>query len=173
MRRKHPNWRAFYIQRRGAKKRGISFKLTFEEWLIIWNDSGHLHERGHKRGQYVMARYGDKGAYEKMNVRIILAGENVAEWCKGKPLSTEHRKKVSDTKRGSKLSAKHRRRISEAQIGRIVSKETREKIRRGNLGKKRSAETRRKVSAAKKGRPWSTARRISQEKRKSQFREHL
>lgn len=63
-----------------ARKRGIEFKLTFEEWFKIWTDSDHLHERGTKRGQYVMARNGDQGAYEVGNVRIVTTTENVREW---------------------------------------------------------------------------------------------
>lgn len=69
----------FKNQRSGATWRGISFELTFEEWLNIWVDSGHLHERGPRKGQYVMARFGDKGPYAIGNVRIITVEENNAE----------------------------------------------------------------------------------------------
>lgn len=62
-----------------AKGRGVPFLLTFEEWFHIWKASGHWHESGTRRGQYNMARYGDKGGYEVGNVRIITAEENVAE----------------------------------------------------------------------------------------------
>lgn len=75
---------AFWNKRSDANFRGIEFLLTFEEWLEIWEASGHLHERGRKRGQYVMARYGDKGPYAVGNVKIITAGENVAEVRQGK-----------------------------------------------------------------------------------------
>jgi hypothetical protein len=54
--------------------------MTFEEWLQIWQDSGHLHERGPRKGQYVMCRYGDKGAYKRGNVRVASVEENIAEW---------------------------------------------------------------------------------------------
>jgi hypothetical protein len=49
----------------GAEKRGIEFRLTFEEWFFIWLTSGHLHERGKGKNKYCMARNGDKGAYER------------------------------------------------------------------------------------------------------------
>jgi hypothetical protein len=62
-----------------AKLRGIPFRLTYEQWLKIWEDSGHLHERGTRRGQYVMARNGDKGPYAIGNVRIVTAIENIHE----------------------------------------------------------------------------------------------
>ncbi len=69
----------FGVQRRGAKKRGIAFHLTFEEWWDIWQSSGHWHERGKSKGQYCMARYGDEGDYEVGNVKIIPFGDNVRE----------------------------------------------------------------------------------------------
>jgi hypothetical protein len=62
-----------------AKRRNIPFLLTYEQWLRIWQQSGHLHERGCKRGQYVMARFGDTGPYSVDNVKIILVGDNHAE----------------------------------------------------------------------------------------------
>ena len=62
-----------------AAKRGVPFRLTFEEWLNIWSESGHLHERGRHAGDYVMARFGDAGAYEVGNVKIIPHIENIKE----------------------------------------------------------------------------------------------
>jgi hypothetical protein len=62
-----------------AKQRGIPFLLTFEQWLQIWTDSGHLDERGAHKGEYVMARYGDSGAYEVGNVDIVTAEKNCSE----------------------------------------------------------------------------------------------
>ena len=47
----------FWHHKFGARKRGISFLLTFDEWWKIWQDSGHWEERGTKGGQYVMARF--------------------------------------------------------------------------------------------------------------------
>ena len=47
-----------------AECRGIEFCLTFEEWIAIWLESGHLDERGCRSGCYVMARHDDKGPYK-------------------------------------------------------------------------------------------------------------
>lgn len=69
----------FTTQRHDAKRRGVIWLLTYEEWLKIWMDSGHWHERGCKKGQYVMARYGDKGPYAVDNVRIVLVETNNSE----------------------------------------------------------------------------------------------
>lgn len=89
-----------------AKRRGIPFRLTFEEWLGIWMASGRFNQRGNRRGYYVMARYGDRGAYEVGNVRIILFEDNAREY-----------RPTLDAK--TRTAAAHR--------GKIVSAETREK----------------------------------------------
>jgi hypothetical protein len=68
--------RAFNGQKRNAKKRGIEWRLQYWEWLQIWEESGHWHERGKNAGEYVMARHGDKGPYEYGNVKIITADAN-------------------------------------------------------------------------------------------------
>src|SRR6266508_1085025 len=67
---------AFRSQRSGAKRRDVPFLLTFYEWNIIWRASGHLDERGCHRGQYVMARDGDKGPYVVGNVEITRVEKN-------------------------------------------------------------------------------------------------
>jgi hypothetical protein len=72
--------RAFSHHKASAKWRGIPFRLTFEEWLDIWTSSGHLSERGCRVGEYVMARLGDRGAYELGNVQIITNTENLRQY---------------------------------------------------------------------------------------------
>ena len=62
--------RKYYMHAYNAALRGVSFLLSFDEWWEIWQQSGHWHERGPYRGQYVMARYADQGAYEIGNVQI-------------------------------------------------------------------------------------------------------
>lgn len=69
----------FEGQRKSAGGRGIGFELTYEQWLQIWLDSGHLHERGRRRGQYVMARNGDIGPYALGNVHITTQEGNNRE----------------------------------------------------------------------------------------------
>ena len=114
-----PHWSAFRAHRHGAKARGIKFLLTFEEWLTIWNNSGHLHERGQHRGQYCMARYGDRGPYAIGNVKIILTAANTREGCLGKPRPDIRGQKNGNSRerqikrRGtSKLPRDHRAAIS-------------------------------------------------------------
>jgi hypothetical protein len=70
---------AFTSHKADAKRRGIPFKFTFESWLEFWEKSGKIPQRGHGKGKYVMARFGDKGAYSVGNVKIILFEENSKE----------------------------------------------------------------------------------------------
>jgi hypothetical protein len=64
----------FRQHRSNAKRRGIGFFLTFDQWWTIWKKSGMYEHRG--RGGFVMARFDDDGAYEVDNVEIISASEN-------------------------------------------------------------------------------------------------
>lgn len=70
-------------QKRGAKKRGIAWDLTFEQWWLIWQESGHWNERGTTAGKnYVMARHGDVGPYAVENVAIIPHVQNTRDGLK-------------------------------------------------------------------------------------------
>ena len=60
-----------------AKKRGIEFDLTFDEWWDIWN--GHFSQRGRVSGCMQMCRTGDAGGYELGNVRIDTIEANQKE----------------------------------------------------------------------------------------------
>jgi len=126
----------FGRQRTQAAKRGIPFLLSFEEWLQIWIESGHLQERGRRKHQYVMARLGDAGAYEVGNVKIITAHENKLEqrhpWI-GRRHSAETRKKISAGKIGNKNGRGNK--------GRTFSPATIEKMRLARIGQKRDPET--------------------------------
>jgi hypothetical protein len=51
---------------------------------MIWQDSGHLHERGVHGGEWVMSRPGDIGAYEAGNVKIVHCETNNSEAARGK-----------------------------------------------------------------------------------------
>jgi hypothetical protein len=80
--RYHQGRRAFREHRDSAKRRGIEFLFTFEEWRKWWED--HLgpdwqKKRGRRKGQYVMARFEDKGPYAIWNVKCILHEDNLRE----------------------------------------------------------------------------------------------
>jgi hypothetical protein len=120
---------------RRAFRDGTPFKLAFDEWMKIWLDSGHLMNRGIQEGQYVMGRYGDKGAYELTNVSIITQAQNTSDGNRGSPRRGP-RLKQSIAMKDQKKSAEHKLRIGEAQkaswaLGerpRVASLETRQKM---------------------------------------------
>jgi hypothetical protein len=71
--------RYFYNQRDSAKRRGISFELSYIEWLDIWESSKKLEQRGRGKGKYCMMRNNDIGSYSKENVKIGLFEQNASE----------------------------------------------------------------------------------------------
>lgn len=71
-----PPRQAFLVQRHQAGLRKIEWQLEYWEWLQIWQDSGHLHERGKRHGEWVMARKGDIGPYSAENVKIVRCETN-------------------------------------------------------------------------------------------------
>jgi hypothetical protein len=69
----------FNRQRRTAKQRGIEWRIDFWDWYRIWQDSGHLSERGRCKGSYQMCRSGDIGPYASSTVRIDRMEVNASE----------------------------------------------------------------------------------------------
>jgi hypothetical protein len=69
----------FNMQKYTAARRGILFEFSFDQWWAIWESSGLWLERGRRKNQFVMARFGDKGPYALGNVEIITRGENSAQ----------------------------------------------------------------------------------------------
>ncbi len=76
---------AYNSQRCTAGRRGIDWQLTKTQWLQIWVQSGHLHERGNRKGQFVMARLNDTGPYALGNIGIQPVEDNVRTmlWLRG------------------------------------------------------------------------------------------
>ena len=70
---------AFRVQRACAKRRGIAWEFTFEQWMAVWAASGQFSNRGRNKGQFVMARDGDAGPYAPGNVSIILHSRNMSD----------------------------------------------------------------------------------------------
>ena len=68
--------KAYDDQKRHAETRGIAWEFEYEEWLEMWLLSGKWKERGRKKDQYVMCRFGDVGAYSPRNCYIDLVDNN-------------------------------------------------------------------------------------------------
>lgn len=108
----------YWAQLDQAKRRGISWLFTFETWFKVWSDSGHLHERGRRKGQYVMARFGDRGPYSVDNVKITTVEENSIE-----ANFPTHR----EIRRGYKQSDAAKEKIRLKALGRVRSEEAKQK----------------------------------------------
>ena len=123
-----PDWREVFTKqeladamskykahRKNAKAREVDFKISFDDWMDIWWKSGQWGTRG--RGQSVMMRFGDLGAYEVGNVRIGTQSQNAKEAnigakrprqpdyvspLLGRPLTEQHKQAVSRGAKGRK-----------------------------------------------------------------------
>jgi hypothetical protein len=61
----------------------IEMRLSFDEWLTIWMDSGKIDSMGSGRGGYVLCRVGDLGHYEVGNVFVASGLDNVLDAYEG------------------------------------------------------------------------------------------
>lgn len=67
-------------KRVNAKKEGIGFELSFEEYCILVKEAGlKSSQLGFTGDKYVLARYNDTGPYKYGNCRFITQKENHAE----------------------------------------------------------------------------------------------
>lgn len=70
---------AFHQQRKNAASRGIEWCFTFAQWHEVWEQSGHLAERGRGADAYCMSRKNDSGPYAPWNVTIKTNAQNSSE----------------------------------------------------------------------------------------------
>lgn len=68
--------KAFQDQRQAAKKRGIPFLFTRDEWWAWWQVDGRWDRRGSRAHNLCMARKGDVGPYSAENVYPATMAEN-------------------------------------------------------------------------------------------------
>ena len=92
---------------------------------------------------------------------------------KGKPMSEESKKKLSEAhkgksvwNKGKKLSEETKKKLSETHKGKKLSEEARKKMSEAHKGKHHSEETKKKLSEANKGKPsWNKGKKMSKETR--------
>ncbi len=71
--------RRYSTQRQHAKRRGIEFKFTFDDWLAWWIGKlgpVWLSKRGRLSEKFCMARRDDEGPYHPDNVMCITIEQN-------------------------------------------------------------------------------------------------
>ena len=114
--------RQFYTdQRFNAKKRGIEWYFTFQEWVRWWKSKlgpDWMAKRGKRRGQYVMARKGDKGPYAIWNVTCQLSSHNHYDYKHNKKIDKKTAKLIYVSNEKSVLLSK-RFGLSRAHIRKI------------------------------------------------------
>lgn len=66
--------RAFWQQRTNAKRRGIEWRLTLQQWLEFWGED--LDRRGRGRHELGMQRPCDSGPYAPDNIRKGTPADN-------------------------------------------------------------------------------------------------
>ena len=72
--------RRYCNKRVNAKKEGIEFELSFEEYCTLVKEAGlKSSQLGFTGDNYVLARYGDNGPYRYGNCRFITQQENCNE----------------------------------------------------------------------------------------------
>lgn len=69
----------YNVHKQDAKRRGIAFNFSFEEWSDWWERDDRWSRRGRGSGKLVMARFGDQGPYEPGNVYCATHGQNAAD----------------------------------------------------------------------------------------------
>lgn len=85
-------------QRRNAKRRGIAWDFTFEDWVRWWETElgpEWISKRGKGKGKYCMSRLKDKGPYITWNVRCILYEVNSIDGMVGRRRSEVAKIKTS------------------------------------------------------------------------------
>ena len=107
------------------------------------------------KAEYNLANGGDGGNGE--------ANKGRAPWSKGKHLSDEHKRKISESNKGKHISEEQKRHHSEVMKGRTawnkgksgyLSEESRKKISEANKGRHHSEEWKKRMSETISGKHW-------------------
>ena len=142
------------------KKYGIE---NFEKFFITWTYS---EKDACEKEKLWIDEYRSRG---KAEYNITDGG--IGGSAKGKNVSEETRKKLSEShkgqtpwNKGKHHSEETKKKISEAQKGKMLSEEAKNKLSEYNKGKKLSEETKKKISECKKGKHHSekTKKKLSE-----------
>lgn len=129
----------YRAHRQNARVRGISFRLTFDQWWRLWKRSGKWKQRGQRSEQYCMARPGDQGAYEIGNVMICRNKENRADRNQNYPLQGENNPAFGRNYWATGSKAINARRIAALSAANSKPKSlmTRKRMSRAAMGRRR------------------------------------
>lgn len=114
--------------------------------------------------------YGGDGVIptEDVRIRISKSKKGKQTWIKGKHLSEETKRKISEAKKGKHPSEETKIKLRESHKGKKISEEQKIKISENNKGHSVSYETRKKISESEKGKKLSdeTIRKMIEAHRK-------
>jgi len=100
-----------------AKRRGIEFLFTFEEWKQWWLDTGKWELRGKKAGCFQMCRNKDIGPYAVWNVYCDTVEANSALPHAGASRPSDWAAKIGAALRGKAKSDAHVKALAAARLG--------------------------------------------------------
>jgi hypothetical protein len=99
-----------------AKRRGIAFLFTFEEWKGWWVATEKWHLRGRNSGCYQMCRKGDAGSYAPWNVYCDTVEKNSSLPHKGTKRPEAWKDKISAALRSKPKSASHVKALAASKL---------------------------------------------------------
>lgn len=104
---------------------------------------------------------------EETKRKMSKSHKGINTWMKGRKLSKEHRKHISEGNKGKKLSEECKQKLSESHKGKTHSTETKQKLSEINKGTHRPDWVKKKISESTKGKPhpWSRGKKASEETR--------
>lgn len=100
-----------------AKRRGIEFLFTFDEWKSWWLETGRWELRGKKAGCYQMCRKNDVGPYAVWNVYCDTVEANSRLPHAGTKRPPEWVEKIGNALRGKVKSPSHAKALAAAHLG--------------------------------------------------------
>lgn len=104
-----------------AKRRGIEFLFSFEEWKRWWVETGKWSLRGRKAGCYQMCRNNDTGPYALWNVYCDTIEANSKLPHAGATRPAEWAEKIGSALRGKRKSEAHAKALAAARLGKRYS----------------------------------------------------
>lgn len=169
------NNKIFYIGK-GCNKRAYSIHQRNKYWNSTVKKYGFIVD-------IIENNLNENKAFEREYFYIKKIGlNNLCNMCEGgvgglkKPLSDEHKRKISNTTKGVKKSQETIEKIRKANTGKKVSEETKKKLsdlnkgkkiseetRKKRIGRKLSDETKKKIGAIHKGNKNTLGRKLSEE----------
>jgi len=77
---KHPERYAFGVLRRNAKRRGVVFGLTFEDFKKFCQKTGYMNGKGKSSEGFHIDRIDETKGYFKGNIQVLTNSENVKKY---------------------------------------------------------------------------------------------